>query len=218
MADILEDDDDEEIDEQVRSPVVLDEHDTAAVIALLMRVVRLDDELTEDRKLVEEANARIATNSLMRSRAVSAFSVFGFDITDGLWNRVCAALGNETYDRAIEMGKGTEPPKLLEQMGEAVVAKSAAPDRNVGHRAPKVKDAILDYLRVVGDAGVTARQVREHLSTAYGLEVHEKTPGMTLYRLLKDGLARRQGRTWYAAMRGASDKLGPPNSDEEGGP
>ena len=29
------------------------------------------------------------------------------------------------------------------------------------------------------------------------IEMHDKTVGMTLYRLSKDGLARRDGRTWF---------------------
>ena len=186
--------------------IVLDEHDAAAVMALLIRTVRLDDELRRDKEMVAEANARIAVNTVARSKTVTAFGVFGFDTGEGLWARVIQSLGEEPYGRAIAIGKGEEIPKLLEKMGsdeanadvDRKVAHPAHNDDSTVHRAPRIKDAILGYLQDVGDAGATARAVGQHLSDVHNLVIHEKTPGMTLYRLLKEGRVRRNGKIWYA--------------------
>ena len=195
---------DDEAEAQPPPVPVLDEHDAAAVMALLIRSVRIDDELTRDRQLVDEINARIAANNLARSKTIAAYTVFGFDTGDSLWNSIWSAVGGDQYRRAIAIARGQEVPPLLEQMdgsGEETHELTSFDERRDGavHVAPpKIKDAILDYLRAVGDSGATARQLRQHLFDAYRLNVHEKTPGMTLYRLLKEGLVRRDGRTWFA--------------------
>lgn len=190
-------------EDEVISPIALDEHDKAAVMALIIRAVRMDESLKNDRALVAEANARISANTLTRSKIVTALGVFGFDPSaEDLWTQVLHSVGYDDYCRAIDIGKGQEVPKLLEQMGgdSAQSEEPELPDNtgNEGSHVPRIKDAILHYLNMLDGTGATARQVRDHLSDAYGLKVHEKTPGMTLYRLMKEGLVRRQGRTWYA--------------------
>lgn len=59
------------------------------------------------------------------------------------------------------------------------------------------KDAALRVLRDVHPEGLKAAEVRERVSAQYGLDSHEKTAGMTLYRLKKEGLVRRDGFTWF---------------------
>lgn len=197
----------ESAEEELASTVVLDEHDKAAVVALIIRAVRIEESLKNDKALVAEANARISANTLARSKTVTALGVFGFDPSaDDLWTQVLHSVGYDDYCRAIDIGKGEEIPKLLERMGgdptKSEDAKLPDETRNDGAHTPRVKDAILHYLEAVGGSGATAREVRNHLADAYGLNVHEKTPGMTLYRLMKEGLVRRQGKTWYVKERG----------------
>jgi hypothetical protein len=100
------------------TPPMLDEHDTAAVKAILMRVIRAQDEMARDRELIREANARIATNSLSNARAINALQFFGFHAAEGVnvWHVVREALGDEAYDGAIDEARGIIP-KLLEKMG-----------------------------------------------------------------------------------------------------
>lgn len=65
---------------------------------------------------------------------------------------------------------------------------------------PRIKDIILEYLQMAHDlelGGVKAAEIRAHIENKYATTIHEKTVGMTLYRLLKDGKVRRQGHTWF---------------------
>lgn len=186
---------------------VLDEDDTAAVVALLIRAVRIRDQIAADRDLIKEANARIAANSAANAKAITALTVFGFELGEGnVWDRVSEALGPEAYNRAVAKGEGKQPPTLLERMGDSSISRGASAtvllgdkvEAEIVRRPIAINDAILQYLRAVGEAGTNVAQIKQHLADAYGITVHEKTPGMTLYRLLKKGLARRVGRTWYA--------------------
>ncbi len=62
---------------------------------------------------------------------------------------------------------------------------------------PTVRDVSLNLLEGVGSAGMKAERIRDYLDRTYGLAVHEKTVGMTLYRLSRDGLVHRVGHTWF---------------------
>jgi len=183
-------------------PIILDEHDSAAVAALLIRTVRIDEEQKRDKALIEEATARLAASALARGKTINAFTVFGFDTGKGFWDRVREALGSEVYLRSLAIGRGQEVPKLLEKMGSSGTEKQEevkdVREPSAHPTAPRIKEAILEYMRSVGEDGANVRDVRNHLASAYNLEVHEKTPGMTLYRLLKEGLVRREKRVWYA--------------------
>jgi hypothetical protein len=61
---------------------------------------------------------------------------------------------------------------------------------------PRIRDRILDHLKSVG-RGLKAAEIREYLLAGHGIKTHEKTVGMTLYRLSQEGLVRRDGRTWF---------------------
>jgi hypothetical protein len=198
------------MDEQATRPTPpeLDEHDTAAVKAILMRVIRAQDEIARDREAIREANARMVANNLSNARAINALQFFGFQTVEGvnIWHTVREAIGDEAYDGAIDEARGIIPqllPRMGISQGRAAITEQVAIGDTVEAtvvRKPQVqiRTAILDYLRSVGVKGAKAAQVRQHLSDAYGITVHEKTPGMTLYRLSKDGLVKRKGRTWYA--------------------
>lgn len=68
---------------------------------------------------------------------------------------------------------------------------------------PTVRDVALMHLRQAGGKGAKAADIREYFERTFGEVVHEKTVGMTLYRLLKANLVRRDGHTWF---------FGPPNA------
>ena len=63
---------------------------------------------------------------------------------------------------------------------------------------PKVRDAVLDRLRLAGSSGMKATELRQYYENAFSTKLHEKTIGMTLYRLSKDAVVRREGRTWFS--------------------
>jgi hypothetical protein len=62
---------------------------------------------------------------------------------------------------------------------------------------PTVREVALMRLRAAGDKGAKAAEIRDYFERTYGEVVHEKTVGMTLYRLLKANLVRRDGHTWF---------------------
>lgn len=85
-------------------------------------------------------------------------------------------------------------------------------------KAPKIKDFVADSLRKAGDHGIKAAEIRLLLQATHNIETHEKTVGMTLYRLSREGLARRDGITWFFVPPPAEkknpggDTPGPSNS------
>lgn len=71
---------------------------------------------------------------------------------------------------------------------------------------PKIKQVVLDRLRAAGDRGAKATEIRQFIQSTYGVETHEKTVGMTLYRHLKAGDARRDGATWFYVPKAPTKK------------
>ncbi|MCP5432223.1 MAG: hypothetical protein H6923_03020 [Alphaproteobacteria bacterium] len=89
---------------------------------------------------------------------------------------------------------GTEKALAGAQHNPPVKAKLPVPPTR-----PPIKEIVLDRLKEAGDNGAEAAKIRAHIERVYADKLHEKTVGMTLYRLAKDGLVRRDGRTWYLA-------------------
>ena len=84
---------------------------------------------------------------------------------------------------------------------------------------PTVREVSLNLLEGAGSTGMKADRIREYLDRTYGLSVHEKTVGMTLYRLSRDGLVRRTGHTWFLVQpetEGKNPGVGAPGSVQEG--
>jgi hypothetical protein len=82
----------------------------------------------------------------------------------------------------------------VESGGEPAQTLPAAP---AAQSPPiKIKDFCLAEAFSAYPGPVQAAELRAKLS-AQGIEVHEKTVGMSLYRFLREGLIRRDGRNWY---------------------
>ncbi len=63
---------------------------------------------------------------------------------------------------------------------------------------PSFKEAAIEFLQKVYPRGLKATHIRALAQSHYGITAHEKTAGMTLYRLKKEGLVRRNGFYWYS--------------------
>jgi len=59
-----------------------------------------------------------------------------------------------------------------------------------------VKDFVLKHLEAIYPETVRSRNLQEMYERETGQNIHEKTMGMTLYRLLKDELVSRDGWNW----------------------
>jgi hypothetical protein len=62
---------------------------------------------------------------------------------------------------------------------------------------PRIRDIVLDRLREAGVGGSRATQIQNYVESTYSTRIHPKTVGITLFRLSKEGMVRRDGRTWY---------------------
>jgi len=82
--------------------------------------------------------------------------------------------------------------------------------RQVRASTPKrtLREVVLRRLDDAGEQGVKANEIRDYVEDNYPDGFHQKTIGMTLYRLAKEGLARRDGRTW---RRVGEDRQPPKN-------
>lgn len=99
-------------------------------------------------------------------------------------------------------------PTLVERGGRAVEIPlygrvGNAPRKRGGRR---VRDIVLERLEAAGTEGTKAAPIREHVEAAVGQKIHEKTVGMTLYRLAQDGLAKREGLKWFFVPPSAETK------------
>lgn len=70
------------------------------------------------------------------------------------------------------------------------------PAPSVPQRPNSIKVYVLEAARQAFPNPVRATQLRKQLEEQ-GINVHEKTMGMTLFRLKKEGLVERQGRDWF---------------------
>lgn len=64
---------------------------------------------------------------------------------------------------------------------------------------PKIADIILDRLKLAGEDGSKSAAIRRYILDTYDADIHEKTVGMTLYRLSQENppLVHRMGHVWF---------------------
>lgn len=94
-------------------------------------------------------------------------------------------------DKAVKvLGIVFEPEKPV----DSETSKSSPPTTG---EAPVFKELALEALRAVHPASMRAAQVQAEAERKAARKFHEKTAGMTLFRLSKDGLVRRSGWDWY---------------------
>jgi hypothetical protein len=110
----------------------------------------------------------------------AAARLFGFDLLKEFKRET----KNDRTQLSFEAPEPIAPP---------VPSVAPTPSPGLG----RVKNRILDAARRAHPQPVRATTLRTELASA-GFTIHEKTVGMTLYRLLsKDKLLRRVGHDWY---------------------
>ena len=150
---------------------------------------------TDDRALVAAAEARIDLRQDRMEQLKGTFAVYGFDVSRGFLE-LRKALGVSDYNEALvragydrmSLSYAVEGPSIRDQDDSAPLQTEKT-----------VRDFALERLKSAGTAGMKASEIRKFIEAARGTELHEKTVGMTLYRLSLEGLARRDGRTWFSA-------------------
>ena len=69
--------------------------------------------------------------------------------------------------------------------------------RHTENQVPTIRELTVEWLKTAGDSGIKAATIRQQIESKYHINLHDKTVGMTLWRLSQDGLARREGHTWF---------------------
>jgi hypothetical protein len=107
--------------------------------------------------------------------------------------------------RPVGAGSLNRPPMInaTPSRAQASTAPSVSFDQKslFGASEPSVREIVLAYLRRAHLTGVKASTLREFVERVLKKQIHEKTVGMTLYRLSKGEppLVRRDGQMWFYA-------------------
>ena len=86
-------------------------------------------------------------------------------------------------------------PPQFEEMGPVPEPKPTT----MAPAMPKLSEVVLERLRAVGEKGMKAVEIRNFILATYHSQIHEKSVGMTLYRLQVAGEVRRDGHIWFLA-------------------
>ena len=142
----------------------------AAVITKFKDIATRYAKLSEDIKAAQE---QLRMLELMAQDCHSAARLFGFELIPAV----------ASHDQRQNTPDQKPLPKI---------------DKSTGLPKPKtIKKLVLEEAKAVYPEPIRARAIREKLEALRGEVLHEKTIGMTLYRLLKEGALRRNNWDWY---------------------
>jgi hypothetical protein len=161
---------------------------------------------------MNEAKLRLeaATKSIAGLR--SAFGVFDFPMSgEKPWDPVREALGTEKWNKALRIGRRQEKEAEEDQGDEDDYEPS---DGEADRPVPSnIRDLVLARLKAAGPDGTKVAPIKNYIA-GQGIEMHDKTVGMTLYRLSKEGFARRDGRMWLFVS--PKEETETPGADDAG--
>ena len=176
---------------------MLSERDKNAVAALIVRQVEAATAHTAAQRDLEEVKQRVASAVQDLSKLRVGFEIFGFTLTgDKPWDPIREAIGPERYNAAIAAARGQKDKAVEEEADEDEDDYEPSEGELEKIVPPNIREIVLDRLQHAGEAGTKVSPIKAFIA-AKGVEMHDKTVGMTLYRLSKEGAARRDGRTWF---------------------
>lgn len=129
-----------------------------------------------------------AGQTCVRARKLSRFTSGDFNplLTPKIQD--CVAAGRLFgFDVFEEFSRNQTSPKLIQPPNTALMASI---DKSV-------KNTIIDIIKRASPQPVRAKDIQSEIETIRGEPLHYKTVGMTLYRLSKDGIVRRDGWDWF---------------------
>jgi len=169
----------------------------AAATELLFQITRVWAEKDRLKKIRAEIDEQIEALSSRSNDCWAGFRAIGLDISDdAVWKRVLDELHPAIIERQ-RIERDTEAHNVeieSSSIAPSVVDVSLPPAKP---SMPSVISIIIDCLRAAGASGTKAAAIREYIQNTYGQDIHEKTVGMTLYRLSQKGRVRREGHTWF---------------------
>lgn len=183
------------------APLIISDDDAPGILSLLQKYARVYRENVGYAELQASVAAEIAKNVEKMEQLHVAFAAFGINTKAGGFSELRMAVGDVAYNAALQKGgyhaselNWTQPnsPEPPTDTLAIVTAPPAEADAGLS-----VRELVLAQLQAAGAAGNTAAAIRKYIEDVRKTKLHDKTVGMTLYRLSQDGLARREGRTWF---------------------
>lgn len=177
---------------------MIKDKDKSLLLALAVSFQRLWDQRIADTALKEEVDARLAALEPQIQAIFSAVQAFGVETRAGWFWPIREAVGPAVFDKAmldagIRMQWG-DPP---EGYAPIVLDEPKFLNTELLNADAPVREIVLERLKIAERRGAKASDIRSYIEMLRGKKLHDKTIGMTLYRLSMDGLARREGRIWY---------------------
>jgi hypothetical protein len=122
---------------------------------------------------------------------------------------------SEAAQRSLEFPKRSAAALDAQKAALAAIQEALnIRDEEVRATMPRVRDIVLDRLQEAGAEGSKAAPIQAYIESTYATKIHDKTVGMTLYRLMKEGLVRRDGHTWFIAPEAVNPGAATPGSDQ----
>jgi len=179
---------------------ILDERDQLLLARLKVRLMLAEIE-ARDRQLTRELLDRKAAGRVFQQNVAVPMNDDAYESRDALDAAMAELRGGLPW--VPGESTPTQPEQIDFDESDDTPRQSEA--------GVRISDLILEHLRQAGDKGTTANAIRSWLLNVHGISTHEKTPGMTLYRLSKQGSVTRNGRTWF--LSSAPAEKGNPGSE-----
>jgi hypothetical protein len=195
---------------------------TAAVEAIKSKAGALIEERQSIRDQMAELDQRLRRNEIALMDCRSAARLFGGDIelpedlatARAVWVRrvlndpprppAPATSPMPTTPAPARPTLPTEPNAFLSYRHHT--AQPTLLGGLLGDGAPSIREIAIEQLKRAGNSGTRTSAIRQVVESILKKPTHEKTVGMTLYRLSKDGIARREGQTWFFVPAGGGTK------------
>ncbi len=189
-------------------------------------IIEKRDQLLTERADIRQQRASLAARDRAIDReladCVAGARVFGYSLElpkddgDGeqiaLFPGATSTVSGKTYSYFIDRVEHALKSTNVAVSDATQIAAHAAPTM------PKIRDIVLDRLRAVGNRGTRALPIRKYIEDTYHQDIHEKTVGMTLYRLSQEGLVHRMGHVWFFGPESSGTEnpgVAAPGSDNE---
>lgn len=171
----------------------IDPDDRPAVVGLMARHYLAWHEKKRQQKIADDATAAVKVQADKIADIEAGLRGMGYDVSqDAVWKTLLNEVRDDLRQRLFgdDQPESAPAPAVIEHQPESQPTPPAP-------KVPKVQDLLLERLQEAGEAGSKAAPMQQYIEDKYRIKLHDKTVGMTLYRMLTKGLVRRKGHTWF---------------------
>src|SRR5262249_12063494 len=179
------------------------------IVALLTRHAQAWIAASHANTAKQKLEADIAAQNAVMTDCLAGLRAFGLDTAAaGVWEFIQNEYSNEVLEALALVpsttANNTPPPP------SPMAPKPEMPNVPGPAKLPPLADLVRDRLREAGEVGSKAALIRYYIEKTYGVSIHEKSVGMTLYRLLKKRQVRRAGHTWFIVAQAMNPGVSAP--------